>query len=739
VSTDIYSVGFSTPSTAGERPGAGAAPGPATAVVGGGEAQARAATDVGELLARSQAPTGVEIQRRTPIISDPRIRGYHVGQVSTWSNGGFFFPARQDLDTAVSKYDASQIQDVIVIKGPYSVHYGPGMAFLDIATLDSPRYECGTEYHGRTSAGYQTNGQRLDFLQSLWGGGADWGFRISYGLRVGNDYEAGNDYDVPSSYNSQPTIFAVGFNLTPDSKIEVKGLHLEQRAVEFAGLYFDINRLGTDAESIRYSIDHQEYFDHFVVDVWYNRTSANGDTHQGAKQGFLGTFLTNSFFPIPPYTTATQIPIQDRSSTFFSEISRGYRATMTWGEKNCPQVSVGTDLNYVNQKLAENIVFISPTGQPVPQFFGATVGTQQLGIPRTHLVDPGAFLEASLPVTKRFTIKTGVRGDFIQTQSEPRLITGTIPVRFPSTDPPDTTLNPIIFSSEPFNPKLSNVYGLWSAYLSADYKIDEHLTVLAQFGYAQRPPTLTELYADGPFIAVLQQGLDRLYGDPHLAPEKNKQFEFGLLANYGWFRGSANGFYAFVDDYITWDLNTAGAAASGPISQVVFTNTDRATLAGGEIATEFDLTDWLTPFGNLTYVEGRDLTHIDHRRSLDLVSSRRTIDQEPLPSIPPLDSRVGLRIHEPRVNPRWSVEGAVRMVRTQKLVATSLNEQPTAGFSVWDLRGYWQVTKAWTVTAGVENLGNKFYREHLDWLAGAPTDLLFRQGINFYFGTQVQY
>jgi outer membrane receptor protein involved in Fe transport len=737
----IFDIGFSSGAVGVER-GTGPSPaGGASVTVGGGQTQPRAASDVGDLLGKAQESTGVELQRRTPITSDPRIRGYHVGQVSTWSDGGFFFPARQDLDTAISKYDASQISDVLVIKGPYSAHHGPGFAFLDIATLDSPRYQCGTEMHGRTSFGYQTNGMRLDAMQALWGGSEDWGFRVSYGIRVGNDYLAGapyftvGEYHVPSSYNSQPINFAVGFNLSPDSKIEVKGMRLDQRAVEFPGTYFDINRLGTDAESVRYIVEHQEYFDRFAVDAWWNRTAANGDTHQGAKQGFLGTFLTDSFMAQTP--EGQLIGIVDRSNTNFSEISRGFRAATTWGERGHIQLSLGSDLNYVNQQLVENIDWQSQDG-PVPQFFGQTTATQTLGIPRSNLLDGGVFAELAVPVTPRFDIKSGARGDWVETRSQARLVSGTVPIGFKPPNIPVFQFDPIVFSAQPFNNELQNHYQLWSAYIASEYKIDEHLTAIAQFGYAQRPPTLTELYAAGPFIAVLQQGLNRTFGDPHLAPEKLNQMDLGLRADYGWFRGGINGFYAWIHDYITYDLNTHGAFGS-PISQVVFTNTDRATLAGGELYGEFDLMDWLTSFGNLTYTEGRDLTHIDNRRALELASSRRTGDNEPLPSIPPLEGRVGIRIHQPSRSPRWAVECAVRIVREQDLVATSLGEQPTAGFSVWDLRSFWRVTDAWTLTAGVENLFNKFYREHLDPLAGYPTDLLFRPGTNIYVGAQVQY
>jgi iron complex outermembrane receptor protein len=140
-------------------------------------------------------------------------------------------------------------------------------------------------------------------------------------------------------------------------------------------------------------------------------------------------------------------------------------------------------------------------------------------------------------------------------------------------------------------------------------------------------------------------------------------------------------------------------------------------------------------------VEGRDLTHRDTVRSPALVSSRRGgPETEPLPGIPPLEIRSGLRVHESVTekdkSPKWSVECSVRNAFDQNLVAASLGELPTPGFTVVDLRAYWQANEHWTFATGVENIGDKNYREHLDPRAG---DLLFRPGVNFYMTTQLKY
>lgn len=731
-----------------------------TGVVAGGGA-AENAPDVGSLLSNSAAAIGVGVQQRNAITGEARVRGYRVGQVVTYGYNSFFFPARQDLDSAVSKFDAGSISDVVIIKGPYSVRYGPGFSFLDIGTFDSPRNEDGFHAKGRTSAGYATNGEGVTFLQSAEGGAEDWGFRIGYDLRVGNDYRAGDGRFVPSSYNSENVTYALGFDLGEKAKIELKGMRLYQHDVEFAGSYFDIKRLDTEAYNVRLTAIDSALFDRLTFDVWYNYTGAKGNTLQGAKQALLNPLLTNSFFPVNPndINSINQNRfIQDASQTTFGESSRGYRLATTWGTDNCTRLTVGTDLNYVGQRLNEYIR-LQQFGSGNPPTFPLPDPTlagndplirQDLGIPQCHYVDPGIFADVTIPLDKRWTLTAGARADYVYATSKARFVGGNvfllpgnqfnprIPGQIPGsggTGQPVTGFDPIVFSTQPFNTDLNRNFDLFSFYGTADYKIDDHLTAFVKAGWGQRAPTLTELYAAGPFLALLQQGLNRTVGDPHLDSETNRQFDIGIVGSYTNVRFGANGFYAWINDYITFDLVRGGNPAT---TQVVFTNTDEATLAGGELYAEVDLTERVTPFTTISYVQGRDLTHVDTARPGNIASSRRavTVDTEPLPGIVPLELRSGFRLHDSGDRPDWSIEFAARSVMGQNLVAASLNEQPTAGFTTFDVRAYWQVSEGVLLTGGVENIGDKFYREHLDSRAG---DQLFRRGRNFYVSAEMKY
>jgi outer membrane receptor protein involved in Fe transport len=79
-------------------------------------------------------------------------------------------------------------------------------------------------------------------------------------------------------------------------------------------------------------------------------------------------------------------------------------------------------------------------------------------------------------------------------------------------------------------------------------------------------------------------------------------------------------------------------------------------------------------------------------------------------------------------------------VDDQDRVALSLLESPTAGFTIFDLRSYWRPRRGVLLVAGVENLFDKTYREHLDFRSDDPRSLpTLQPGANFYVGGELTY
>jgi iron complex outermembrane recepter protein len=668
---------------------------PAADAILGIESRSRETTDTGNLVGKSLSARGVSSQQRTPIVTDTRIRGERVGQVL--AAGSFWSPVRMDLDTMMNKIDSRLIDSLIIVKGPYTPRLGPGFSFVDIDLLGSPRYAGGYQAEGATSLDYLTNGEQWYGRQTFQGGSDDWGYRITYGNRTGNDYVDGDGVAMPSGYRSQDWNVAVGWDPTRDSRLEFNLLRLDQTDVEFPGLVFDLNHLVTDGYELKYVHDDPGFADEFHGEVWYNRTRFEGDTLSEQKNARIPALRTTLFSP----SGVDGFAITDAYGSSF-----GYRGESVFGDAGEDHVALGTDLIVLKQGLNDIEPFLPDDDDNFP-------------IPPSRSNDFGIYAERVKPMSEWWTLNTGARVDFVSTTSAD--IVDGVP------DPLSTIQGA----------DLDRFFFVWSSYVNSEILLTEGWTGKVGFGFGQRPPTLTELYVESAFIGSLQRGLTFLNGDSQLRAEQVKQIDLGLEADYERTKAGVNWFYAWVDDYITYDLTTPADPEGGLINGAAFVNTDLAILAGIESYLRHDLTDGLAAFGTVSYLEGTDRSREGPARGWpNPRSGVADVPVEALPGIPPLDSRVGLLLHDPTETEQWGIEASVRMVSRQNRIAETLDEVETAGFHTIDLRAFRKFGDSILATAGVENLADRHYREHLDYRSGLG---VFRPGINFYFGTEIRY
>lgn len=649
----------------------------------GSEAAGRPSQDLGAFIGENSA--GTTLQRRNPVNTDLRVRGNHVGQVV--ASGSFWTPGRYDLDTLLSKIDSRSIQDVVVVKGPYATAYGPGHSFVDFVLLPAPRYPDGRESHGSTSFDFRDNGRRFYGRQSLETGGTNWGARVAYSHRTGNDYRSGdnggNGFDVLGSHNSRDLIVALGYDLSPTQHLDFHFLRLDQTSVDFPGLAWNIDWLKTDGYEVRYVDEAPIWADYYEAEVWHNRTA-----FEGSGNGNWSDILGN---PLPIETDV------DAAST-------GYRFRSAWGEaEDLGRLAVGTDLIYLTTSL-NDFELNGPVNYPIPKSYSA---------------DFGLFVEQERALTDRLQTKVGARFDGIQTHAQD----------FAPLSPPGLI-------STVLNSELDQEFFLWSTYFTSNYELSSDNQLRFGVGHGQRPPVLAEMYANGSFMGILQAGLTSLNGDPQLDPERRTQIDLGLDFDYPATRGAINGHYAWIHNYITWDAGGVPAPTNN-LSFLSPVNTDLAVMTGIDANIERDLTPYVSAFATCSYVQGDDLTRNKGARGRVGDRSNVNAPREALPGISPLDSRLGLRLHDNSDNPNWNFMFSARAVDGQERVAASLAEIATPGFTTFHINASVRLRESWNVLFGVDNVGDKFYREHLDYRT-LPHPL-FQPGRTFYVGTEFVY
>jgi iron complex outermembrane recepter protein len=433
-------------------------------------------------------------------------------------------------------------------------------------------------------------------------------------------------------------------------------------------------------------------------EVWYNRTRFEGDTLGEGKNRQIPTLRQTLFSP----SGFDGFGITDGDGSSF-----GYRSESIFGDPWVDHFAIGTDLILLRQGINDREALLPADANNFP-------------LPKSESVDFGFYAERVAEVSDYVRVNTGARLDTIRTSvAEENL-----------DDPYEDFL---------FNDELDQNFTTWTTYINGQVDLTENLVGTAGFGFGQRPPTLTELYVRSSFIGSLQRGLTFLDGDYELKPETLKQIDLGVTGNYDRLSVGTNWYYAWIDDYITYDLLTPGAGIDGLAAGAGFVNTNLATLAGCEAFGQFQANDHVTFFGILSYVEGTDRTR-DETVYLGDTSFDRSgvagVKEEALPGIPPLDSRFGIMLHDGSPARRWGLEYSLRAVARQTRVATTLEEIETPGFLTMDTRGYTRLRDGCLLTAGVENLTDRFYREHLDYRSGLG---VFRPGVGFYSGLELNY
>ncbi len=211
----------------------------------------------------------------------------------------------------------------------------------------------------------------------------------------------------------------------------------------------------------------------------------------------------------------------------------------------------------------------------------------------------------------------------------------------------------------------------------------------AGLGYTERFPDYWELFSptygpDGATDAFRQ-----------VKTEKTTQLDIGAQYSGKQFNGWVSAYIGRVNDFILFRYDPKNTA----VSQVDNIN---ATILGGEAGMSYQFTEnWKTD-ASLAYSWGKN-----------------TDNQQPLAQIPPLEARFGLTWE----HGDWSSTGLLRLVSHQHRVA--LNEgnvvgkdfDNSAGFAVFSANAAYRVSESVKVSAGVDNLFNKTYSEHLN-LAG---------------------
>ncbi|MBD3749625.1 MAG: TonB-dependent receptor [Sphingobacteriales bacterium] len=229
---------------------------------------------------------------------------------------------------------------------------------------------------------------------------------------------------------------------------------------------------------------------------------------------------------------------------------------------------------------------------------------------------------------------------------------------------------------------------------------------------AQRSGSLTERYIN--YFTVGQDPYEML-GNPQLAPEVNYQTDLTFTFNF-YEKSSINVdvFAAYLKNYISSVIDTT-LSPELPSSPGVrrFVNINEAFKTGFEISWNQVLFAGLSHRIGIAYTYGQDLER-----------------DQPLPEIAPLDARYAL--YGSYLKNRLKPEVTFRYVTKQSRTSTEFGETVTPSFNLLDFKIGYQINSSIFLNAGVNNLFDENYYEHLNRSVSGTNKPIYAPGRNYF-------
>ena len=692
-------------------------------VVAAPDIERRVSQDLAQSL-RSHA--GVTSLRRGAINLDPSVRGLYAEQIGVFVDGTRTFaagPAR--MDSGLSHVSPHALRALRVVRGPYALTWGAGTLSAIRAETFKPAFSGGgLELGGRAGYNYGANGDASDAFGSLYGSSGRIRFGVQHNTRTGNDYTDGGGRRVEGDYESFDTRWVGGVRLGAQTLVEYNGGLQRQNDIDYPGRILDATFFETHSHAVEFS--HQAgggLLRELAGQVYLNdkRHLMNNDAKPTAVRDPHRT---------PPFAIRVDLPASART------LGGRFHAALGGGPL---RYKVGFDAYRLQQDARQTIS---------DRDTGMVHHDRHPVWPDADLTNAGAYAQVLLE-QGRSTVGATVRVD------RERARIGQVTDFFARNAIPAYGLDPVLghfacvtevcglggsghgvhgghgsdgghegadghgaamlVSGDRFAQSNTNL----SAAANASLRLADGWLVTLGVGRAVRSPSVLERYADR-FPAVKFQTAAEFVGNPALVPEKSVEVNAGTTLYAGQASVEVDVFLRRVDDYITVaaDPNLARRLPLSPDRAFRYVQADAARFAGVDLRARSGAGPWIDLRGGWSFVRAEDL-----------------LFGEPLFGVPPFEQQYALDIHNPS-RTRW-FEVLVTSTAAQDRVAATRLELSTAGWTTIDLMAGAELVEGLTLRAGIQNLTDAFYVNHLNSLNPFTGQRIAEVGRTAYVGAEV--
>jgi len=643
--------------------------------------------DVGDFLRKEPNISGI---RKGGVAIDPVVRGFKYNQVSVLQNSGVKIeggcPNR--MDPVVAHVENEDISQIEVIKGPYVLQYGPVLgAMINIKTvLPEPLETPGI--HGKVLYGFESNwnGQREHV--ELTGGNNIAFFRISGGFKNYGNYTAGNAEQFNTSFKKSYATAVAGFQIRENHRLTLSYAYNQGNNIRYPALPMDERIDKTHVGSIQYA---------------------------GKNLGKILNAITVQGYISPVHHVMDNLDRPTSKTmqavTTVDAWNAGGKITGTW-KVGKHQLLTGLDFEHIykdgQKKMTMQMVM---SGDPMTSIKYANVFNKALWN------NAGLFGEYQSRLGN-LDFSAAVRLDYNQANSS------------------DTFR--LVREGVAYFDQLNSEFLNFSFSAGVKKMIIPELFLTLGAGLGTRSPSILERFIK--LMPVQYDAYDYL-GNPQLKPEQNYQVDLTFdYYNPALGSFSVNGFFSLVHHYILGKIvppSVIKPSTQGAPGVKQFSNIDQAYLGGFEFRYQSPAQKkWgVTATAGATF--GTNPDAIKYLVTNGQVTGEEVIKNDPLPEIPPLEGsvQVSYKFWRARLIPRIMM----RAVNAQNRVSEAYQEQKTPGFVTAGASVNFLPFSWFSMTAGVENILDNPYYEHLNRRIVGSTEKLYEPGRVFYINLAFQF
>lgn len=212
-------------------------------------------------------------------------------------------------------------------------------------------------------------------------------------------------------------------------------------------------------------------------------------------------------------------------------------------------------------------------------------------------------------------------------------------------------------------------------------------------GYVERMPDYWELFSTAHGNAGTVNSFNGIQ------PEKTLQLDMGYQHSHGNFSSWASAYAGLINDYILMSYHVHSGMSGMNHGKTAGAKNVDATIAGAEAGIDYQFTDSIQADVSTMYAWGKNTT-----------------DGKPLPQIAPLEARVNLRY----VQEKYTLGALWRVVNSQNRISpdqgniVGYDMDKSAGFGTVSLNGTYHLREGVDLSAGIDNVLDKTYKEHLN-------------------------